>query len=105
MTRETGADEAPDAEAASSASFLARRFPWKPGDAVVFKKNSHAFFKNNDEGIVVAPESDDERSYHANAGAACVLWTAPDVVQRWPEDDEDNGGLGEDLASGSGRLE
>ena len=57
---------------------------------MVFKKNSHAFFKNNDEGIIVAPGSDDERSYHANAGAACVLWTAPDVVQRQPEEDADD---------------
>ena len=70
------------------AAFLARRFPWKPGDPVVFKKNSHSYYKNNDEGIILAPGSDDERRYHANAGAACVLWTAQDVAQCVPEDDE-----------------
>ena len=85
--------------------FLARRYPWKAGDTVVFKKNSHAFFKNNDTGIIVAPDSDDERSCHANAGAVCVLWTAPDITRRLLEDDEEDVlHVEPDSSSGTWRL-
>ena len=84
---------------------LAKRYPWKAGDAVVFKKNSHAFFKNNDTGIIVAPDSDEERSCHANAGAVSVLWTAPDITQRLLEDDEEDVlHVEPDSSSGTWRL-
>ena len=72
---------------------------------MVFKKNSHAFFKNNDTGIIIAPDSDDERSCHANAGAVSVLWTAPDITQRLLEDDEEDVlHVEPDSSSGTWRL-
>ena len=57
----------------SRADSLAQNFPWKPGDAVVFKLSSHSYFKNNDEGTIIAPVSKEERSFHASASTECVL--------------------------------
>eukprot|EP00975_Prorocentrum_lima_P050160 10503189-Prorocentrum_lima.AAC.1 len=34
----------------SRADSLAKHFPWKPGDAGVFKKNSHSYFKTTTKG-------------------------------------------------------
>lgn len=71
--------------------YLKNRYPWKPGDTAIFKKNTSAYFKNNDPCEIVAPESVEERQRHnADPRVVCVLWTAVDNTRIPYESEEDD---------------
>lgn len=58
---------------------------------MIFKKNSSSFFKNNDTGEIVAPESAEERQRHnAYPQPVCVLWTRVDNTRKPYENEKDD---------------